>query len=83
MRWNGSADVGRVRLANLDAIVAMARQYETVCAGAKHAASVSGLLLWLNEQASGEGDSLALPAIDAVQVMIDRALPDGRGGRAP
>jgi ATP-dependent exoDNAse (exonuclease V) beta subunit len=69
LRWNGSADVGRVRMANLDAIIAMARQYETVCAGAKHAASVSGLLLWLNEQASGEGDSLALPAIDAVQVM--------------
>jgi ATP-dependent exoDNAse (exonuclease V) beta subunit len=69
LRWNGSADIGRVRLANLDAIIAMARQYETVCAGAKHAASVSGLLLWLNEQASGEGDSLALPAIDAVQVM--------------
>jgi ATP-dependent exoDNAse (exonuclease V) beta subunit len=69
LRWNGSADIGRVRLANLDAIIAMARQYETVCAGAKHAASVSGLLLWLNEQASGEVDSLALPAIDAVQVM--------------
>ena len=47
----------------------MARQYESVCAGAKHAASVSGLLLWLDEQAKGEGDSLALPAIDAVQVM--------------
>jgi ATP-dependent exoDNAse (exonuclease V) beta subunit len=69
LRWNGSADIGRVRLANLDAIIAMARQYETVCAGAKHAASMSGLLLWLNEQASGEVDSLALPAIDAVQVM--------------
>jgi len=69
LRWKGSADIGRVRLANLDAIIAMARQYESVCAGAKHAASVSGLLLWLDEQAKGEGDSLALPAIDAVQVM--------------
>jgi ATP-dependent helicase/nuclease subunit A len=69
LRWNGSADVGRVRLANLDAVIAMARQYESVCSGAKHAASVSGLLLWLGEQAIGEGDSLALPAIDAVQVM--------------
>ena len=69
LRWNGSADIGRVRLANIDALVAMARQYETVCAGAKHAASVSGLLLWLNEQANDEVDSLALPAIDAVQVM--------------
>lgn len=69
LRWSGSADVGRIRLANLDAVIAMARQYETVCAGAKHAASVSGLLLWLKEQAQCEGDSLALPAIDAVQVM--------------
>lgn len=69
LRWNGSADIGRIRLANLDALIAMARQYETICAGARHAASVSGLLLWFNEQASSKGDSLALPAIDAVQVM--------------
>ena len=69
LQWTASADVGRVRLANLDAIIAMARQYESVCEGAKHAASVSGLLLWLNEQARDENDSMALPAIDAVQVM--------------
>jgi ATP-dependent helicase/nuclease subunit A len=69
LQWTASADVGRVRLANLDAIIAMARQYESVCEGAKHAASVSGLLLWLNEQSRGESDSMALPAIDAVQVM--------------
>jgi len=69
LHWSRSADLGRVRLANLDALIAMAKQYETVCAGAKHAASVSGLLLWLQEQASGENDSLALPAINAVQVM--------------
>jgi ATP-dependent helicase/nuclease subunit A len=69
LRWNASADIGRIRLANLDALIGMAREYETICAGARHAASVSGLLLWLNEQASSKGDSLALPAIDAVQVM--------------
>lgn len=69
LRWSGSSDIGRVRLANLDALVALARQYETICLGARHAASVSGLLLWLNEQASSEADSRALPAIDAVQVM--------------
>ncbi|MGV1016824.1 MAG: UvrD-helicase domain-containing protein [Fluviibacter phosphoraccumulans] len=69
MRWNRNADNARVRLANLDALLEMAKQYETICSGAKHAASVSGLLLWLNEQAAGEADSLALPAIDAVQVM--------------
>jgi ATP-dependent exoDNAse (exonuclease V) beta subunit len=69
LRWTASQDVGRVRLANLDAIVAMARQYETVCAGAKHSASLSGLLLWLSEQEKGNTDNLALPAIDAVNVM--------------
>jgi len=69
LQWNASADVGRVRLANLDAVISMARQYETVCAGANHAASVSGLLLWFEEQAHGESDNKALPAIDAVQVM--------------
>ena len=69
LRWTGSVDIGRVRLANLDALIAMARQYETACSAAKRAASVSGLLLWLNEQASNKVDSLALPAIDAVQVM--------------
>ena len=69
LRWSSSADIGRVRLANLDALIEMARQYETVCAGAHHAASVSGLLLWLQLQAKDKTDSLALPAIDAVQVM--------------
>jgi ATP-dependent helicase/nuclease subunit A len=69
LRWTGSADVARLRLANLDALIAMAREYETNCAGARHAASVSGLLLWLSEQAAENNDSLALPAIDAVQVM--------------
>jgi ATP-dependent helicase/nuclease subunit A len=69
LRWKPSSDVGRVRLANLDALVEMARQYETICAGARHAASVSGLLLWFKEQSATKGDSLALPAIDAVQVM--------------
>ena len=69
LRWKPSADVGRVRLANLDTLVEMARQYETICEGARHAASVSGLLLWFNAQAAAKGDNLALPAIDAVQVM--------------
>jgi ATP-dependent exoDNAse (exonuclease V) beta subunit len=69
LRWKPSADVGRVRLANLDTLVEMARQYETICEGARHAASVSGLLLWFDAQAAAKGDNLALPAIDAVQVM--------------
>lgn len=69
LQWNSSVDRGRVRLANLDALIALARQYESVCEGGNHAASVSGLLIWLDEQVEAGTDSLALPAIDAIQVM--------------
>lgn len=69
LRWTASVDVARVRLANLDALMALARQYETQCAGANHAASVSGLLLWFSELQREDSDNLALPAIDAVQVL--------------
>jgi len=69
LQWNGSVNIGRVRLANLDALIALARQYETICTGSKQAASVSGLLLWFKEQEKGGTDSMALPAIDAVQVL--------------
>lgn len=71
--WSQSADRGRVRLANLEALIAMARQYETVCESTKQGASVSGLLLWLSQQAKDESDGLALPAIDAVQVLTHHA----------
>jgi len=71
--WSRSADRGRIRIANLEALVAMARQYETVCDITKQGASVSGLLLWLNQQAKDENDGLALPAIDAVQVLTHHA----------
>lgn len=73
LRWSASADKGRVRIANLDALVEMASQYERVCEGAGHAASVSGLLLWLDEQSKNKTDSLALPSIDAVKVMTHHA----------
>lgn len=53
----------------MEAILEMADKYEDICRSAQHAASISGLILWFNEQAGAEQDNLAEPAIDAVKVM--------------
>lgn len=77
MRWRTDqgkgADRARVRLANLEALLALAEQYETLCRSGQHAASVSGLILWLDEVARQGQDLLAEPAIDAVKVMTHHA----------
>lgn len=69
LRWRQNADVARVRLANLEALLALAAQYEENCKSAKQAATISGLILWLGEQADAGQDTLAEPGIDAVRVM--------------
>lgn len=69
MRWSRHPDVARVRLANLDALVELAGNYEEICAAERNAASSAGLLRWLWElQAAGQ-DMLAQPAVDAVKVL--------------
>ena len=73
MGWTPDADRGRVRLANLDALVELAAQYEDLCRNGQHAASISGLIVWLGELAEEEEDLLAPPAIDAVKVMTHHA----------
>ena len=73
LRWTQSADVARIRLANLEKLLALADTYEDICRGAQHAASISGLILWFGEQEKNEQDSLADPAIDAVKVMTHHA----------
>jgi len=73
LRWKQDASVARVRLANLEAMLDLAKKYEEVCFSRQHAASISGLILWVNEQADDEQDSLAEPAIDAVKIMTHHA----------
>lgn len=73
VRWTPESDRVRVRLANLDALIALAGQYEDVCRSGQHAASVSGLIVWLGEIAQQKQDMLAEPAIDAVKVMTHHA----------
>ncbi len=73
VRWSKDAGTGRVRLANLEALLDLASQYEDLCRGGQHAASISGLVIWLGELAEDEKDMLAEPAIDAVKVMTHHA----------
>lgn len=73
LAWRQDPAVGRIRLANLEALLALADQYEDSCRSAHRAATVSGLLLWLDVQAEAGQDKLATPGVDAVQVMTHHA----------
>lgn len=73
VRWAADPDRARMRLANLESLLDLAGQYEDLCRSGQHAASVSGLILWLGELAGQEKDNQAEPAIDAVKVMTHHA----------
>jgi len=73
LRWKQDPEAGRVRMANLEAMLEMARKYEDVCSSGQHAASISGLIIWMQEQAADGQDMKAIPAINAVQVMTNHS----------
>lgn len=73
VRWTPDPTRARVRLANLEALLALAAQYEDQCRSRQRAASVSGLILWLGEIGRSEQDMLAQPAINAVKIMTHHA----------
>jgi len=72
-RWTPDSVRVRQRLANLEALVALAEHYESLCRSGQQAASVSGLILWLDEMVEQKQDMLAEPAVDAVRVMTHHA----------
>jgi ATP-dependent exoDNAse (exonuclease V) beta subunit len=72
-RWTPDNASVRLRLANLEALIALAEQYEDICRGGRQAASISGLILWLDEMAQQKQDLLAEPAVNAVRVMTHHA----------
>ncbi len=69
LRWTPTEAAARVRLANLEALVGLARDYERNCRDTEQAATLAGFLLWLEELAAQKLDLLAAPAIDAVSVL--------------
>ena len=73
LRWQRDELVARVRLANLQAVLALARSYEDACLARREPATVSGLILWLGKQAKRKLDMLAEPPVAAVKVMTHHA----------
>lgn len=73
VRWSPDPDRARIRLANLEALIELSAQYEDLCRTGQHAASISGLILWLGEITEQEKDMLAEPAINAVKVLTNHA----------
>ncbi len=69
LRWRRDELVARVRLANLEAVLKLARSYEDACRATDESATVSGLILWFAEQAEGGTDMLAEPGVDAVKIL--------------
>ena len=66
LRWGK----GRQRLENVDMLRKMTAQYEEACNRLHSAASLGGLLLWLNEQAQRRADAQASgESPDAVNIM--------------
>lgn len=69
VRWSPDPDLTRTRLANLEALLALADKYEDLCRSGRHAASISGLIIWLEELVQKNLDKRSEPAIDAVRVL--------------
>ena len=71
--WQQDSGRARTRLGNLEALLELAAQYEDSCRNRRQAATLSGLLLWFQEQADNDQDAQAEPAIDAVRVLTHHA----------
>lgn len=73
LQWQHDETLARRRLANLEAMQALALEYEDICQNTHQTATITGLILWLQQMAADELDELAQPSIDAVRVMTHHA----------
>ncbi|MCB1657230.1 MAG: UvrD-helicase domain-containing protein [Pseudomonadales bacterium] len=71
--WKPNIDKARQRLANLKQLITLANQYEEQCYNTHQAATISGLLLWLDKLSHDEGDLQATLTVNAVQVLTHHA----------
>lgn len=69
IQWQQDSERARLRLANLDQLTELVVQYEDECHSSRQAATLSGLLLWLQDLAHEGLDAMPHSGIDAVQVM--------------
>lgn len=68
-QWSTNERAAQVRIANVEALLALAGEYEENCLGSRAPATVSGLLLWLQRRASLDLDGRAAASHGAVEVM--------------
>ena len=69
LSWSKSHAKARMRLANLQALIGMAKAYEESCRGSGRVAAISGFVLWLEEQAKAGQDNLAEAGTNSVRVL--------------
>lgn len=67
--WSTSERAAQVRVANVEALLDLGRQYEEECLGSGRPATLNGLLLWLQELDSEGKDGRAAASHGAVEVM--------------
>jgi ATP-dependent exoDNAse (exonuclease V) beta subunit len=73
LQWQQSPERARLRLANLERLAELAAEYEDACRSTREAATISGLLLWLQDLAATSADTMPQRAVHAVQVMTHHA----------
>jgi ATP-dependent helicase/nuclease subunit A len=72
-RWSHTPQEAGTRIANVEALLAMAKTYEDECVSARQPATVGGLLQWLRAQAKDRLDARAVAAEGAVTVLTHHA----------
>lgn len=73
VRWGPDAARIAKRMDNLDALQALAADYETHCHASRRAASIGGLLLWLRALGDAEEDAMAERPGAAIRVLTHHA----------
>lgn len=68
-QWASNEQAAQVRIANVEALLALGQEYEDSCLGSRQPATVNGLLLWLRRRAANARDWRAATAHGAVEVM--------------
>lgn len=71
--WSVTALEARQRLANLDALLGLATKYEDSCRSTGSPGSVTGLILWLENQIGDKADAQPEIGADAVHVLTHHA----------
>jgi ATP-dependent helicase/nuclease subunit A len=71
--WSSSAQEANTRIANVEALVALASIYEDECVSARQPATVGGLLQWMRQLAADEQDFRAVSTEGAVNVLTHHA----------